>query len=420
MSTFKTALRMALAHPFYLLIYTVFISLMGVFIAASVSWNSSQLTEYKPYDTNVIVVDRDNSDLSRALTKHLGSRFDLVTGVGDDAYDLADALAKSNSAKGSADCVFFIPEGFEDDLVAAARAGEALPKLDVTYGSGTMAAVLSSAEASRWISLAGAAAALEPAASNGDVARAAEHAAAKRAEVQIEQVKVDSTAATTLESYFNFGAYAIISSVIVSVGLVFSGMNEPERVRRMDASPVSERQRSLAVFAAAAVLTVCIWLVSSMMGVVGFAGAVAEVGVGRVCLALAATFALACTPLAVGFTLSSLGAREGRTQWRHTHVLNDPVHPVEVMPGSLLERALGGHRLIQTNSAHHCCVDRLGKHTRLVAQATDGVPECIEVEGQPFCLGVQWHPEYTWQTLETDFNLWKSFVEAAAKVKQAR
>ena len=115
----------------------------------------------------------------------------------------------------------------------------------------------------------------------------------------------------------------------------------------------------------------------------------------------------------------SLGAREGRTQWRHTHVLNDPVHPVEVVPGSLLERAVGGHRLIQTNSAHHCCVDRLGKSTRLVAKATDGVPECIEVEGQPFCLGVQWHPEYTWKTLETDFNLWKSFVEAAAKVKQA-
>ena len=292
MSTFKTALRMALAHPFYLIIYTVFISLMGVFIAASVSWNSSQLTEYKPYDANVIVVDRDDSDLSRALTKHLGSRFDLVTGVGDDTYDLADALSKSNSAKGSADCVFFIPEGFEDDLVAAARVGESLPKLDVTYGAGTMAA------------------ALEPAASNGSVAKAAEHAAAKRAEVQIEQVKVDSTAAATLESYFNFGAYAIISSVIVSVGLVFSGMNEPERVRRMEAGPVSERQRSLAVFAAAAVLTVCIWLVSSMMGIVGFASAVAEVGVGRVCLALAATFALACTPLAVGFTLSSLGARE--------------------------------------------------------------------------------------------------------------
>ena len=310
MSTFKTALRMALAHPFYLLIYTVFISLMGVFIAASVSWNSSQLTEYKPYDANVIVVDRDDSDLSCALTKHLGSRFELVTGVGDDAYNLADALSKSNSAKGSADCVFFIPEGFEGDLVAAACAGESLPKLDVTYGSGTMAAALSSAEASRWISLAGAAAALEPTASNGDVAKAAEHAAAKRAEVEIDQVKVDSTAAATLESYFNFGAYAIISSVIVSVGLVFSGMNEPERVRRMDAGPISERRRSLAVFAAAAVITVCIWFVSSMMGVVGFAGAVAEVGVDRVCLALAATVSQGCTPLARGVALACRGARE--------------------------------------------------------------------------------------------------------------
>lgn len=127
MSTFKTALRMALAHPLYLLIYTVFISLMGVFIAASVSWNSSQLTEYKPYDANVIVVDRDDSDLSRALTKHLGSRFELVTGVGDDTYDLADALSKSNSAKGSADCVFFIPEGLRATSLQLPARGSPCP-----------------------------------------------------------------------------------------------------------------------------------------------------------------------------------------------------------------------------------------------------------------------------------------------------
>ena len=81
-----------------------------------------------------------------------------------------------------------------------------------------------------------------------------------------------------------------------------------------------------------------------------------------------------------------------------------------------------GTQLLNVATGGTLCMDvpSLGEHTRLVAQATDGVPECIEVEGQPFCLGVQWHPEYTWQTLETDFNLWKSFVEAAAKVKQAR
>lgn len=48
----------------------------------------------------------------------------------------------------------------------------------------------------------------------------------------------------------------------------------------------------------------------------------------------------------------------------------------------------------------------------LVARATDGVPEAIEVEGRRFCVGVQWHPEYTWREVGTDFALWRSFVDA--------
>lgn len=110
----------------------------------------------------------------------------------------------------------------------------------------------------------------------------------------------------------------------------------------------------------------------------------------------------------------SLGAREGMVQWRHTMILHDVAHPVEVEEGSLLSRALGGVREVQTNSSHHCCVDRLGEGVRIVARATDGVPEAIEVPSQPFCLGVQWHPEYTWNRLATDFALWRAFVAAAA------
>ena len=120
--------------------------------------------------------------------------------------------------------------------------------------------------------------------------------------------------------------------------------------------------------------------------------------------------------VALGGTLCmdvpSLGAREGMVQWRHTGILNTVCHSVEVEEGSLLSRALGGATLVQTNSAHHCCVDRLGEDVRLVAHATDGVPEGIEVPGRRFCVGVQWHPEYTWRTVETDFTLWKSFVDA--------
>ncbi|MBM6816403.1 gamma-glutamyl-gamma-aminobutyrate hydrolase family protein [Olsenella uli] len=120
--------------------------------------------------------------------------------------------------------------------------------------------------------------------------------------------------------------------------------------------------------------------------------------------------------VALGGTLCmdvpSLGAPEGMAQWRHEGILNDPAHPVEVEPESLLSRALGGVTSAQVNSAHHCCVDRLGEGVRLVARATDGVPEAIEVPGRRFCVGVQWHPEYTWRTLPTDRALWRSFVDA--------
>ncbi|MFR7750521.1 MAG: hypothetical protein ACLU1W_07170 [Collinsella sp.] len=54
------------------------------------------------------MVDRDDSDL-RALPHRSG--FELVTGVGDGTYDLADALSKSNSAKGSARLRVLYPGG---------------------------------------------------------------------------------------------------------------------------------------------------------------------------------------------------------------------------------------------------------------------------------------------------------------------
>lgn len=103
---------------------------------------------------------------------------------------------------------------------------------------------------------------------------------------------------------------------------------------------------------------------------------------------------------------------EGTGLWRHAMVLNDPAHPVEAQDGTLLARCVGGAGLIQANSSHHCCVDKIGEGVRLVARATDGIPEAIEVPSARFCLGVQWHPEYTWQRIATDFALWRAFVDA--------
>lgn len=120
--------------------------------------------------------------------------------------------------------------------------------------------------------------------------------------------------------------------------------------------------------------------------------------------------------VALGGTLCmdvpSIEPREGMVLWRHTGILNDVAHPVEVLGGTVLSQAVGGRERLQVNSAHHCCVDRLGEGLALSACATDGVPECIELTGERFCVGVQWHPEYTWTRVESDFLLWKALVAA--------
>jgi len=68
-------------------------------------------------------------------------------------------------------------------------------------------------------------------------------------------------------------------------------------------------------------------------------------------------------------------------------------HAVTVEPGSLLAAAVGAGEL-QVNSMHHQAVDRVGEGLRITARGADGYVEALELEGYPFCLAVQWHPEH--------------------------
>lgn len=105
---------------------------------------------------------------------------------------------------------------------------------------------------------------------------------------------------------------------------------------------------------------------------------------------------------------------EGVQRANHNNCLSMLAHTIHVEQDSLLCQSLGEPgEIIEVNSWHHCCVDKLGDGLKLTARSTDGVPEAIERPENRFVLGVQWHPEYTWQLCDYDFNLWKAFVEAS-------
>lgn len=305
MSTFKTALRVAAAHPLYLVIYTLFISSMGLFVAFSVGGGQAQGAAFAPFEAKVVMVDRDGSGLSRALVDYVGQNHTLVE-AGQDEFALQDALAQRE-----ADCVLFVPEGFESELLAAARAGEEPPQVELANGTRMETGALMASEVSRWTSLAVAAAALEPQASGQRVAQLVGESCAERAQVEVMQAVGDNAGAgSQLSLYLKFDAYSVCSSVIVCVGTVFTAMSEKRVAERVEAAGVSSAHRALSTFAACAVLAVLVWVVAGALGVIALSGTWAGIGLERVCLAQVALLGVALFSLAAAFLLSQLGARE--------------------------------------------------------------------------------------------------------------
>jgi putative glutamine amidotransferase len=86
-------------------------------------------------------------------------------------------------------------------------------------------------------------------------------------------------------------------------------------------------------------------------------------------------------------------------------------HSVDILPNTLLARLVGKDTM-HVNSAHHQAVKTVADGVIVNAYAPDGVIEGIEAPAHKFCLGVQWHPEYTVD--EKDSALFTGLVRAAS------
>jgi putative glutamine amidotransferase len=91
---------------------------------------------------------------------------------------------------------------------------------------------------------------------------------------------------------------------------------------------------------------------------------------------------------------------------------NEPGHRVRVAPGTRLHAIVGAMEL-PVNSAHHQAVKDVARGVTVNAVAEDGVIEGIEDSKRRFCIGVQWHPEFTLS--EGDARLFAALIDAAKK-----
>ena len=91
----------------------------------------------------------------------------------------------------------------------------------------------------------------------------------------------------------------------------------------------------------------------------------------------------------------------------------DQLDGVKIAGDSKLEN-IYGTRDIRVNSFHHQAIKDAGKNVRITAWSEDGVPEAMELEGHPFAVAVQWHPEMMYDSSE-QLKLLRAFAEAAGK-----
>ena len=78
---------------------------------------------------------------------------------------------------------------------------------------------------------------------------------------------------------------------------------------------------------------------------------------------------------------------------RVSETSDDPIwHDVRLSPGSQLA-ALSEGPIARVNSYHHQVIDRVADKLTVTARSADGEIEAVEMPGERFFVGVQWHPE---------------------------
>lgn len=87
-------------------------------------------------------------------------------------------------------------------------------------------------------------------------------------------------------------------------------------------------------------------------------------------------------------------------------------HTVKPVPGTRYAEAVPEAATVPTY--HHQAVDALGRGLVISAEAEDGTPEAVELPGDRFVLGVQWHPE-----MDEDERVMRALIAAAAGAVRA-
>lgn len=108
-----------------------------------------------------------------------------------------------------------------------------------------------------------------------------------------------------------------------------------------------------------------------------------------------------------GTLVQDMDEHEGEISHHRNHV-----HHITVDHGTRAGSILG--ESVQVSCYHHQCLAELGDGLVVTARSEEGVVEAVELPSRAsWFLGIQWHPEDTWETDPKQVAVLRALVEAA-------
>ena len=301
MKVFKAALKLFFRHPIYLLIYVVWLSVMGVFMGLAVSDTTSSDYLERPAAT---VIDRDGGVLAQQIVRLVADKADWVD-VADSERSIQDALMQQQVSY-----IAVVPEGFTDDFMRYARGEGSAPALQTTAGVQGYASTMMDNLVDEYLRLVRTYARADADATPESAASSAAQAMKTTAEVRIVEAPELATAPTNYLVYMQFSCYTTLLSIAICTAVIMSRFNRFELRRRNLASPMKPLAQSLQVAAACFVVMLVCWGIASALGVVVFHAGLEGVGAAPVVMAIADLFVYALFALALGFLIGQLTESE--------------------------------------------------------------------------------------------------------------
>ncbi len=257
MPVFNTYMKIVKKNLFMAVIYVGIFILLTFMFSGNFAQNK---TTFEDSRLMISLIDKDNSDASKAFTDFIASKND-ITDIGTDKDDILDALYYTR-----VDYVLMIEEGFEEKLSKGETTG-----LFTNYQiPGSFDGVYIENTINQYVSILSA-----YMVGGSDVTTALTKTAetmAEETQVKVELFSDEATAASDYpqrtQFYFNFLPYGLLGTLISVLSAVLIKINGREVSFRAKCSSTTASSQTMQILLGSIVLVLITWILFMLVGVI--------------------------------------------------------------------------------------------------------------------------------------------------------